>query len=137
MNIFPLASYRKWLLGLIVLGAIVWLIVYLLSQKIDCIQGTIACNNYINTLDGFVRAPFIPSVILSSFFLLFFNERAFKWWKWFAVIGIPILVWWITTAVGEFFGHQAASLFSGVFFATVTILIAFSATAYNYFKFGK
>jgi hypothetical protein len=134
MKLFPIASYRKWLLGVTVFVAVAWGWAYEMSQKIDCAQGTISCNNYINILDGFVRGPFILSVIISALFLLFFPERAFKWWRWFAIISIPILVWWITTSIGEFFGPQSASLFSGVFFAVMTILIAISAAAYNHLK---
>lgn len=124
-------------MGIVISSAIAWMIVYLLSQKISCVQGTISCNNYINTLDGFVRAPFILSVVVSAIFLMFFSERAFRWWRWFAIISVPTLAWWITTAVGEIFGHSVASLFSGVFFAVGTIFIAISASIYNYFKIRK
>ena len=134
MKLFPIASHRKWLLGVTVSAAMAWWWVYEMSQKIACAQGTISCNNYISTLDGFVRGPFIPSVIITALILLFFPERTFKWWRWFALVSIPILVWWIISADGEFFGHRATSLISGIFFGSISILIAISFTIYNHLK---
>lgn len=134
MKLFPIVSHRKWLLGVAFLSAIAWVIAYFMSQKIDCTQGTISCNDYINILDAFVRAPFIPSLIFTSFLFLFFSERAFKWWRWFAIVIIPILTWWIMTEDSELFGHGTASYFSGMFFLVISTLIAISSAIYNHFK---
>ncbi len=137
MKLFPIASYRKWLLGVAFLGIIAWLSTYFMSQKIDCTQGTISCNDYINILDGFVRAPFIPSLIFTSLLFLFFSERTFKWWRWFAIVIIPILTWWIMTEDSELFGHGTASYFSGIFFLVISVLIATSAAIYNHLKLSR
>ncbi len=134
MKLFPIASYRQWLLGVVFLGVIAWLSAYFMSQKIDCTQGTISCNDYINTLDALCRPPFILFLFFTPFLFLFFSERAFKWWKWFAIIIIPILTWWIMTEDSELFGHGTASYFSGIFFLVISTLIAISSAIYNHFK---
>ena len=137
MNIFPLASYRKWLLGVIISSVAIWVSLYLKSQNISCSYGTVSCIEFINTLDAFVRGLYIFSIIGVSLFLLVLPEYIFKLWRWFAIISVPILTWWITTAVGEFFGHITASYFSGIFFLSASILIAIFASIYNYFKIRK
>ena len=106
-------------------------------QKTNCLQYDFSCDNFTNILAVFTWGYFIKSIFLTSLVLFVFPERAFKWWKWFAIVSIPLLTWWIIPPGGYFFGRQAADKISALLFFGVSLLIAVSAAIYNYFKVRK
>ena len=137
MNIFPLASYRKWLLGVIIVIFFVLFLVDIILRSTTCPAiFDVDCENFTDVFFVFDSGYFLKSVLLFSFALLFLSERAFKWWKWFAIASFPVLVWWIIPPGGDLFDRQAADKVSALFFLSVSILIAISASVYN-FKLRK
>jgi hypothetical protein len=91
---------------------------------------------------GFNEGYFLKAVLVGSLLLLFFPERAFKWWRWFAVFAVPYVVWDIATTEthgsGLFAGlgqsPQLSSTIDGGLFLLASLLLALSATIYNHFK---
>ena len=135
MKLFPLASYRKWLLGIgVIAGVGLFLIDKILRNTTCPASFDASCENYTDLLFVFDSGYFIKAIILIALLFLFFPERVFKWWRWFAIASIPLLAWWIIIEDAEFFGHLAASKASGVFFFVASILIAISAIISNYLK---
>jgi hypothetical protein len=143
MKLFPLASHRKWLLGIVAIAGGGLFALYLLLYKILsglyvwCADKDVVCMQNMESLDAFYSGLFLKSIIVVAFLLLFFPERAFKWWRWFALVAIPFLGWWIFAQEGGFFGvfdQLAASKVSGYFFFVASFLIAISASFYNYLK---
>ena len=139
MKLFPLAVYRKWLLGVIALTGAVFGVFYLINNKdflnlANCDFGTLGCMDKVEIFDAFYSGFFLKLIILSAFLLLFFPERAFKWWRWFALIAVPLLSWWIIVEDAEYFGHRTASNFSGIGFFAVSLLISLSASVFDFIK---
>jgi hypothetical protein len=139
MKLFPLASYRKWLLGVAVLAGVALFLLDKILRNTTCPASFDAgCENYTDILFAFDAGYFIKTILVVSLSLLFFPERAFKWWRWFAIISIPLLAWWMIPPGGDFFGRQAVDKVSALFFIVGSILIALAAIIYNHLKFrGK
>jgi len=150
MKLFPIAGYRKWLLGGMLLTLVAWGGVYFVLYKnslgidLSCDSSKYEtgnliqeCLNKVEILHIFYFGYFIKSILLVSVFLLFLPERAFKWWRWFAIVSIPLLAWWIINASGDLFGHQGTDKASAFFFLVFSLLIAIVATIVNYFKLRK
>ncbi len=147
MKLFPIAGYRKWLLGGVLLTLVAWGGVYFVlyknslgidlscdSSKYETGNLVHECLDKIDILYAFYFGYFIKSILLVSVILLFLPERAFKWWRWFAMPSIPLLVRWIIIEDSDFFGHEGANFYSGFFFLVFSLLIAIVATIVNYLK---
>ena len=151
MKLFPIAPYRKWLLGIIVFtgGGLLCLsqIIhpgYLTTLCGDSDINRTCWNFWSQIMDGgFFSGFFLKAIITSSFLLLFFPERAFKWWRWFALFAIPYAIWDIATTKtdsGLFLlgsSPQLTSDIDGALFLGATILIAIATIVYNHFKLRK
>jgi len=140
MKLFPIAAYRKWLLGVIMLRLLVWGGVYVLLQKLNCAHSDMSCSHLLDIYAAFTWDFFLKAIIVSSFLLLFFSKRAFKWWRWFALVAIPYAVWDIATTktdYGWFLSGSSPQLTSdidGALFLVATLLIAITVITYGYFK---
>ena|SRR3989338_2691540 len=103
-------------------------------QKTNCLQYDFSCDNFTNILAALTWGYFIKSILVTSLILLFFPERSFRWWRWFAIMSTPLLTWWMIPPGGDFFGRQAADKVSAFVFLVVSIIIALAAITYNHFK---
>ncbi len=130
MKLFPIAGYRKWLLGFIVLTAITWGGVYAILQKINCINADIACGQRLSMLAAFTWDFFPKAIILSTLLIMCFPERVFRWWRWFALVAMPYAVWDILNTkmnIDGFFGGTSPRItgdHDGVFFLSFSVVVA-------------
>ncbi len=143
MKLFPIVGYRKWLLGGVLLTLVAWGGVYVLLQKLNCALSDMSCSHLLDIYAAFTWDFFLKAIIVSSFLLLFFPERASTWWRWFALFAIPYAIWDIATTktdYGWFLSGSSPQLTSdidGALFLVATLLIAITATIYGYFKNRK
>lgn len=133
MKIFPLASHRKWLIGIIFLVSVVWVITHVVLERIECGRNDFSCDNLREILFVFESGYLIKSILASLAGLIFCSERTFKWWSLFAIESIPLLVWWVIPPGGDYFDRQVVEEFSAIFFISMSVLIAISTFGYNYF----
>jgi hypothetical protein len=123
----------------LVAGSVLALLFVILYKKslgfiFSCGHNDASCMNNVAIVNTLYWGYFIKSILITSLILLFFPERAFKWWRWFAIVSIPLFTWWMIPPGGDFFGRQAVDKVSAFLFLVVSILIAISATTYNYLK---
>ncbi|MFA5831660.1 MAG: hypothetical protein WC878_07590 [Candidatus Paceibacterota bacterium] len=136
MKSFFLQSHRRWLMGIILLaGGGAFLLDKILRTTTCPAQFDTACEHYTDVLFAFDSGFFLKSLILSSILLFFLPARAFNWWRWFALIAIPVGIWDIATTkfgsgmpVGS---PYDASNIDGDLFLGATIIIAFLATLHT------
>ena len=112
MKLFPLAAYRKWLLGIGVLAGITFWVFYLINTKdflslSQCDYGLTACRNNVEILDAFYSGFFLKLIILTTVLLMFLPERVYKWWRWSALIAIPYAALDIVTTKTNISGIHA------------------------------
>ena len=152
MKLFPIASHRWWLLGVLVLTGLVWAGLYLVLQTTNCLPSDLACSHLLSVLTAFVWDLLLKSVIVIAMVLMFLPERVYKWWRWFALIAIPYAVWDIIatkTNVSDFLGGSSPRTTSdhdGVFFASLSMSIVIAAMFFDkirrytfankYYRFG-
>jgi hypothetical protein len=140
--------HRRWLLGIIVLtGSLsLWLNWFIHPNYLTTLCSEVDVNNactyfWSQIIDGGFNFGFgLKAVIITSIIFLFLSARAFRWWKWFALVAIPIGVWdIITTKSGNYFpgSPDVASNIDGEIFLGISILIAIIATIYDFFEKRK
>ena len=99
MKLFPIAVYRRWLLLVAafsgaVMSFLAWFVHPGYLDKICANDTTQDCLYYWGGLTYDLQNEFfLKSLIIVPLILIFFTERVFKWWKWFALIAVPFLIW--------------------------------------------
>jgi hypothetical protein len=99
-----------------------------------------SCDELVYLLGGFTWGFGLKSIFFSSVIFFFLPARAFYWWKWFALVAIPIGVWDIITTKfgsGLFSSPDIASNIDGEIFLGISIFIAVIATIYDFFEKRK
>lgn len=133
MKIFPIASYRLWLLGVGILAFVVLLSTDTVLRSTTCpTQFYSGCEHYTDVLFGFNSGFFLKSIIITTLILMALPERAFKWWRWFAVVAISFMSWEIYTTEthgsGLFMGLSSSprltSDLAGALFLSLSAAIA-------------
>lgn len=130
MKIFSIASYRFWLAGLAVIAGGVWLCVHWLvlqdgyltrfcGQDLD-----IFCTHYWGgVFYDFHHGFLLKSVIISALILMLLPERAFRWWRWFAVVAIPLFAWSLTKQLPAYSDAIELNI-EGEVFLSLSIVLA-------------
>ena len=149
MKLFPIARYRLWLLCIVALTAIGWGWVYIILFKnsfgvdFTCDAAYYQtpelmqkCLGRAETLYTLYRGFFLKSIIITSILLMLFPERAFKWWRWFAMFAVPLVLYGLNgpSSSGSLFSQQVMSDFLGYIFLGISLLIAITATAFDFIK---
>jgi hypothetical protein len=132
MKLFPIASYRLWLLGIVTLTAGTWFFINWLVQpgysaRFCGTDPDIVCILYWNGVFGdLYHSFFLKSIIITTIILMFLPERAFKWWRWFAVVAIPFLMWSFTKQPPAYSDAIKINFEGEAFLSLSTALITFS-----------
>lgn len=143
MNKIP--SYRWQLGGIAVLGAAsVGVISFLVRPGFvisHCGADTAFLSNcsllWSKVIDGgFHSGFFLKAVVVASVLLMLLPERVYKYWKWFALISVPLAVWDIATTkttlnmVGS--SPQSTSNIDSLFFLAMSTSVALMAVFLGY-----
>ena len=141
MYMIKILSYRLQLGGIAFACAMVWIGVYVtLKQTTNCLPSDLACSHLLSVLAAFAWDLLLKSVIVTALVLMFFPERVYKWWRWFALIAIPYAVWDIITTktnISDFLGGSSPRTTSdhdGVFFASLSVSIVIAAMFFEKIK---
>lgn len=93
---------------------------------LSCAPGGYFCVEVL--LSALYWGFFPKSIIGTAILLMFFPERAFKWWRWFAIVSAPLMVHDIATTkiTGDFMinSPQLASGHWGTLFLSLSMTIA-------------
>ncbi len=98
------------------------------------------CEQHLNFLLAVNAGFFLKSLIVVAFILMLFPERAFKWWRGFALLAVPFSLWWINWTAGQnvlgggFFTTTGISDIVGYVFSGITLVIVLSALIVEYVK---
>lgn len=140
MKTFFLAKHRWWLLGIIALTLLIRGGGYYVLLHTTCPkQFDVACEHYTDVLAAFTWDFFFKSILYSSALFFFLPARAFNWWRWFALIAIPLCVWNVVTteSTSSFlmsWSPQYASDLYGYLFFGASVMIAIAAVLYDLIK---